>query len=87
MYAVTELLEDVLRPHLTAPTPTVEVRGCADCPVRDGVQWIVLRHSGRPAVHCRIGGTLLLADGQHTPDGCPLRGGPVTLRLADRGRP
>lgn len=69
----------------TATAPVVEVQGCADCQAMRGV--------GRSDiacdyVQCGIAGRRLVL-WHHTPSplDCPLRSGPVTLRLVDRGRP
>lgn len=71
-------------PPPAQPAPVVDVRGCKDCFATEGVAWL---RSGRPVVHCRIAGTLAVEQVNETPAGCPLRSGPVTLRLVDRGRP
>ena len=82
-----DFLEDALAPHLPPPDPVppvVEVAGCRECPMARSVGYS--RH-GLPVVDCRLAGTLALRTGGAIGDGCPLRSGPVTLRLIDRGRP
>lgn len=80
----TDTFTNPFAPPPTAPAPVVEVRGCADCIARDVVGWVGL---DKPAVRCRLAGMLPLSPGWMTPEGCPLRSGPVTLRLVERGRP
>ncbi len=85
---LTELLEDVLRPHLPPPaplTPVVTVSRCNNCPAAQAVWYSV----AGPGVHCRLTGGFV-AIKPHVdaaPSNCPLRSGDVTLRLVDRGRP
>jgi hypothetical protein len=86
---LTELIEDALRPYLPAPppaSPVVEVASCRNCPAARDVGWGIGPASGAHVRCCFAGPLALRADGT-SPDGCPLRSGPVTIRLVDRGRP
>lgn len=78
--------EMTIEPHPPAPSAlVVDVRACGDCPTLRGVGWSV---TCQPYIRCGIAGLLSVeATSQEPPAGCPLRSGPVTLRLVDRGRP
>lgn len=65
-------------PREPRDAPTVEVRSCHDCPARAD-------STSHP--YCRLAGRRVNFAMAHAPAGCPLRGGPVALRLVDRGRP